>query len=33
VTEEFVELLRIPPSPAGVQRWLSESEPFYTAAG
>jgi hypothetical protein len=31
VTEEFVELLRIPPSPSGVQRWLSESEPFYTA--
>jgi hypothetical protein len=33
VTEEFVELVRIEANPSGVQRWLAESEPFYTAGG
>jgi hypothetical protein len=32
-TEEFVELIQIPENPSGVQRWLSETEPFYTAGG
>jgi hypothetical protein len=33
VTEEFVEMVRIEENPSGVQRWLSESEPFYTVGG